>query len=1071
MGRDSVLRVGVPDAAVLEEILRDPLPLGLRSGGSHRVFHRDVYYDTADRMLEKRGVVCRVRIASGGVGNLTLKIRETPRGGPDQGNVFTATIAPDGESPFEDDNDVVRILQAIVDPDRLSPRVELETDRVVRTARHRWLFRPLFELHHDTVIVRAGERAGSFYEITIRRIGTGGPDVTRVSRELERRYRTWVVLGDKLARARAFFAAKDLESLEDAVRSAREVAILPFDLGRIGLSVKQGVLTVLSGPGSGEDGCRKLLREVFGSGEAQLRRLGTTRAVGDRPAMEVWLARRIPAARNPGSPLEWLLLQQAVSLVGSPSVRDARTLAALHLATRSDLMDERPVWAVHAPVPESMSLYLSDEMPVPEILTPAVADPALPKKALDVDRPDPEQFINRDLSQLAFNSRVLELAEDPRVPLLERVRFLSIFASNMDEVFMVRVGALKYVLEQGTSARSIDGLTTGERLDAIGVRSRYLMARAYDCVKTSLLPGLAPEGVKILAWEDLDEGQRADLERQFHEDIYPVLTPLAASPGHPFPHIPDLAIAIAVTVRQAETGVEHFAAVIVPSFLHRFLTVNEGRHFIPIESVIAANLESLFPGLAVQGAYWFRATRSSEVPIDEWHSFDLLQAIEEKIERRVFGPVVRLEVEQSMPPSMRELLLQEFRFEEPDAVSSLSETDLYEYDSFPDLTALKTIADLDAPELHYPVFHGRSQLPEQQPVMDVVRERDHLFHFPYDSFESTVERFLVEAADDPAVLAIKLTLYRTNEESRVVDALIRAAQNGKQVLAIVELKARFEEERNIEWVKALEGSGIHVVYGLLGLKTHCKIGLVVRREDRLRRYSFVGSGNLNADTARLYTDLALLTADPDIAADLNDVFNSLSGNATQREYRRLLVAPVNMFDRFYEFIEREIDHARHGRPARIRAKMNGLADQRIITALYKASQAGVDVDLIVRGICVLRPGVRGLSDRIRVVSILGRFLEHVRMFHFANGGDDEFFVGSADWRPRNLRRRVEVVAPVTDAACQARMDHIFTTELADGGAWELGPDASYSRRLLEEPTAQERMMGLAVEDVGLARDR
>ncbi len=1059
MTGDAVLRIGVSSADLMTRLQADPLPLGLRGGNPNRVFYRDLYFDTPHRELEKRGVVCRVRIATAGIGTLTVEIRTKTLSGSTQGSVFSSPIPSNGEEPFAEENDAVRVLRAVFDPERLSPQIELETDCVVRTARHRWLFRELFEFHYDNVTARAGERVVTFNEITVRRVGAGGPALSDIARDLEARYGIRPVLGDKLARARALFSARDLASLEGTFRAEREIAILPFDHGRIGLRVAGGELTVVSGAGSGEEGCRTVLRRLFGSAEAQLRRLGTAKAVGDRPAMEVWLARRIPHARNPELGLEWLLVDQAVSLVGSPALRDAGTLAALHVATRSDLMDERRVWAVHAPVSDSMSLFLSDEMPIPDVRPSAIADPTLPPAALDAHRPDPEQFINRDASQLAFNMRVLELAEDARVPLLERLRFMSIFASNMDEVFMVRVGALKYVVQHGSTSRSLDGLTPSERLDAIGVQARFLMARAYDCVWASLLPSLAPEGIRIVAWADLTRKQRARFVEQFQEDVFPALTPLAATPGHPFPHVPNLTIAIAVTVRHPETGVEHFAAVHVPGMLDRLLPVDDTPCFLPLEAMIAANLDALFPGLDVLEGHWFRVTRSAEVPVDEWNSLDLLQAMEEKVERRPYGPVVRLEVEQSMPRAMRELLLQEFQFEEAENVSTLSESDVYQYEKLPDLTALDAIAALEIPELHYRPFRGRSRVELARSVFDMVRERDLLLHFPYDSFD-TIERFFAEAADDPAVLAIKLTMYRTDEDSRVVDALVRAARKGKQVLAIVELKARFEEERNIEWAKALEASGIHVVYGLLGLKTHCKIGLVVRREDVLRQYSFVGSGNLHAQTAQLYTDLGLLTVDPAIGADLNDVFNSLSGNASKREYRRLLVAPVNMLDRFVALIEREIDHAQHGRGGRIWAKMNGLADHRIIGALYRASQAGVDIGLIVRGICVLRPGVRGLSERIRVVSILGRFLEHIRMFHFGNGGDGEFYVGSADWRPRNLSRRVEVVVPVTDAACQQRMEQIFTMQLEDAGAWELGPDGSYARRLLERPSAQEALMEL-----------
>ena len=1066
MRSETVLRIGIPDGEALTRLSAAALPLGLRASDPQRLFHRDLYLDTPDGVLERRGVTCRLRIPSEGERTLTVKIRGAGGQGDAAvaGNLFSAVVS--GVLPeqlFEQLTEPVRVLRAIIDPERLSPRVELETDRIIRIGCHRWLFRPQFEFRYDAVTTRAGEFVGPFHELTIRRLRQGGPGMEALAKAFRERHGIHPVLGDKLDRARVLLNALEVDVLERAAQSGCEIAVIPFDFGRVGMHFDGGVLKVLCGPGGGEEAVRAVLRTWFGSVQGQLRLLGTAAATGNRPAMEVWLARRIPLGRDGSRPLEWLFLDDTIALVGSPSVRDTRTLAALHVAARSDLMRERPVWALRQPIPQSVSMDLSDELPSPDLRSSAITEPVLPASALDVSRPHPEQFINRDLSQLAFTTRILELAEDRLVPLLERVRFLSIFSATMDEVFMVRVGVLKRAVSEGRVRRSIDGLTAGERLDAVAIRSRRLVERAYGCLSDSLMPALAAKGIRILGWTDLDENQRVHFERLFAERVFPVLTPLAASPSHPFPHIANFATALAVMVRHPDTAVEHFAAVPVPTTLLRFLQVPECRHFVPIEVVMAANIEALFPGLEVIGAHWFRVTRSGEVRVDEWSSQDLLQAIEEEVEKRPFGAVTRVEVEAAMPQAMRELLLQEFQFEESDHVSTLGEADIYQVESLPDLGGLSEIARLEGAELHYPPLFAANPVDRTRPFLDAIRDGDILLHFPYDSFESTVERFFVEAADDPDVLAIKVALYRTNPDSRIVNALQQAAARGKQVVALVELKARFEEERNIEWAKALEAAGVHVVYGLLGLKTHCKIALVVRREGgTMHRYVYLGSGNLNALTAKSYTDLGFFSADPEIGADVNDLFNAITGYAAPTEYRRLLIAPVTMFQRFVELIERESEHARAGRRGRIRAKMNGLGDPEIIAALYRASQAGVHIDLMVRGVCTLRPCVRGLSERIRVVSVLGRFLEHGRIFHFGNAGNDEYFMGSADWRTRNLSRRIEVVTPVSDRQCQKRLSEILDVQLNDSLAWDLCADESYVRRTMQGVGSQEQLIALSL---------
>ncbi|MGH7674476.1 MAG: polyphosphate kinase 1, partial [Gemmatimonadales bacterium] len=673
--------------------------------------------------------------------------------------------------------------------------------------------------------------------------------------------------------------------------------------------------------------------------------------------------------------------------------------------------------------------------------------PATP--AHDPGRPAPDQFINAELSALEFNARVLALAEDRTIPLLERVRFLSIFAANLDELFAVRVAALKQAVAEDDEEAGPDGLTPAEQLAAVTVRVRQLFARHARCL-ADCLPALAAQGILIQRWADLDEAQHAWATDYFERQLLPLLTPRAMTqaPGHPFPQLRSLALSLAVMVRDPRTGPYHFVYLRVPTGVPRLVPLPGGGVLVPVEDVIRANLARLYPAWQVEHAATFRVTRGGDVEVDERATADLLQALEEEVERRPFQAVVRLEIERAMPERMRDLLLRELRLERESRTSPLGPADVYEVDGLLDLTALREVADLARPDLKFPPFRARAPLASDRSLFSLIAERDILVHHPSDPFEASVERFFTEAADDPDVQSIKLTLYRAGGRSAIVDALIRAAAAGKDVAVFVEVKARFDEARNIEWVKKLERAGIQVVYGLVELKTHAKVALVARREEGgVRRYVHVGTGNYNAATAKLYTDLGLLSADPELAADLGDLFNELTGSskAPQAAYRRILVAPTYLLARFIELIEREAAHARDGRGGRIRVKLNGLADAEMIAALYRAAQAGVDISLIVRGICCLRPAVPGLSERIHVRSILGRFLEHARIFAFDNGGSPEYYIGSADWRSRNLRRRVEVVAPVRDPAACERLETILETELADPAAWELGPDGSYAK--------------------------
>ena len=660
-------------------------------------------------------------------------------------------------------------------------------------------------------------------------------------------------------------------------------------------------------------------------------------------------------------------------------------------------------------------------------------------------------FINRELSWLAFNGRVLQQAVDARTPLLERVKFLSIFSSNLDEFYMVRVAGLRRQVASNVQATPVDGMSPQEQLEAIDrvVREQLVVQRrCFD----DLLEQLSANGIRLVGVTDLTAREWGALDEYFESQVFPVLTPLAVDPGHPFPYISNLSLSLAVEIRDPETGEDHFARVKVPKSLPRWVPViDRPTHFVPLEEVIGANLGALFPGMEVLRWHTFRITRYSdlEMPVEEPE--DLLATIEEQVFKRRFGEVVRLEVEDEMPSHLRTLLLEELRAEEVPQSAALTEADICEAGNVLGLGDLIVLNALDCPTLKDPPFTP-SIPPElrdtRRSIFDVVRERDLLVHHPFDSFTATVERFLETAAEDDQVLAIKLTLYRTSGDTDIVESLIEAAQRGKQVAVLVELKARFDEANNIGWARRLESFGVHVAYGSATLKTHTKLALVVRREaDGIRRYVHLGSGNYNSRTARLYSDIGLFTCSRSIAADVTDLFNSLTGYSRQRLYRKLLVAPANMRARLLDLIDREAEHAKAGRGGRIIAKMNALVDPETIESLYRASRAGVEIDLIVRGICCLRPGVPDLSDRIRVVSIVGRFLEHSRLFYFANGGAEEFYIGSADWMPRNFDRRVEAVAPVEDSTLHVRLRSLLRTSLEDNRlAWDLGADGRWTQR-------------------------
>ena len=651
-------------------------------------------------------------------------------------------------------------------------------------------------------------------------------------------------------------------------------------------------------------------------------------------------------------------------------------------------------------------------------------------------------ILNRELSWLEFNARVLHEAGDERNRPLDRVRSLFFFVNNLDEFFQVRVSGLRRQELSGSQAISADGRTADEQLDAIRARVLELMAEQAG-IFASLRRDLEAEGIEILDYDEVPEHHEA-LRHRFHDEIYPVLTPLAVDPGHPFPYISTLTLSIAVGLRDPETGEQRFARVKIPPLLPRLVELEPGR-FVLLDQVIEANLDELFRGMEILETHLFRVTRDADIAIEEDEADDLLLAIEEEIRRRRFGEAVRLEVERSMPELTRKILSKGI---------GVRDDDVYEVAGMLDLTALWQLVDLDRPDLkappYVPVVPARLMPPDEDERVDLfaqIRAGDMLVHHPYESFSASVERFIAQAADDPEVLTIKQTLYRTSGDSPIVQNLIRAAERGKQVVVLVEIKARFDEEANIVWARRLEQAGAHVVYGLVGLKTHSKVALVVRREaGGLRRYVHIGTGNYNSKTARSYVDLGILSCREELGADVTDLFNSLTGLSRQRVFRRLIVAPTTLRSRFLELVEREALQARAGAPGRIILKVNSLVDNQVIDALYEASRAGVEIDCIVRGACCLVPGIEGVSEHIRVRSIIGEFLEHSRIWMFGNGGRSEWYIGSADLMERNLDRRVEVVTPVEDGEAQARLARIVDVMLADDRrSWQLGADGNWLR--------------------------
>ncbi|MEO5817065.1 MAG: polyphosphate kinase 1 [Gemmatimonadaceae bacterium] len=900
----SSFRYELRSAEQLAALASARLPLGISSSEPRRSVHRDLYIDSADDVLRRRGITLRLRIGAEDRHLLSLRVDGSADALPVR--VDARVRAADVQAALAEDNPATRRLRAFVDPTVLAVQLDLEVERLTRTAHHDFFRRPRFELHFDRLTVRRNGSERTFHHLCghLRR-------------------------GDQAELDRLAHALEAVHDLRQAAGDPREHAELLVRWKR-------------SDP-------RREQREESDQ-----------------------------------------MLPIATSHAGSPA-----------------------------------------------------------------------EMLNPELSLLAFQRRVLAIAADAATPLKERLRFLGIVSSNVDELYMVRMSGLRRAADDRDerTTRGDDGLTSRERLSRVEAEVAGILDEqsrvARECLRAA-----EQIGARIVTWETLTAVEQDVLRARCRDEIHPGLTPLAMtlSPGHPLPHLPHLGLSLAVVFRGGASEKPHLAEFELPSDVPRLLPVpGRAGDVIAIEELLRANVDLMHPNVHVEGAHLFRVTRRGDLTLDEEGAESLLHAVAEATERRPYNPAVRVEVERSMPAFVAELVLESLR---RDAITQDMEAAVDEVQVIDGLIDLRCLADLPLPPtaaLEYPPLRMRSPVPAEQPMFGSIRERDLLVHHPFDSFEDTVVRFLREAAADPAVTTIRITLYRVGDPSPVVAALLHAASAGKRVVAFVELKARFDEEHNVSWARALEKAGVNVVYGLVGLKTHAKVALVVRREgEKLQRYVHVGTGNYNARAGRQYTDLSLFSARDELATDIADLFNALTGSAQapQGLSHGALVAPNQLLTEVLARIARETAHARAGKAAAIAIKVNGLSDPEVVRALYDASEAGVQIDLVVRGICTLAPGVPGRSSRIRVTSVVGRFLEHSRIYRFANDGAPEYFIGSSDLRPRNLRRRVELLVPVPDAELRARLDRILELYQADPTGWDLGVDGIYVQRSGAGPSAQ-----------------
>jgi polyphosphate kinase len=983
---ERVLRFEVPSREVLDEMVRAPLPFSLQELSTDARFFRVVFFDTAASDLENKGATVRLSIDDHGRQILSVDVRDHQH---ESGSIVrrhseSEVTATDPSVLFSGVSEAAQIVRALIDPRRLVAALELEISRRLRLASFNETDARI-TFAYDAITIRKGDETGELYELEVLLPSDQPSGFEGLVQQLERTHEAHLTLAETISRARDLLRQIEIERLEETVKAAREVAVIPYDRGRVALCPQGSLLRVPAGRGSGHDAVRRVLSEHFGRPYGRIRYLGTNPGNESHPSVEVWLAEDVA---NMKDQCVWTRLEDVLNMVGTPTLRDARTLAALNALARSNVVGRAAlrgrVGQLEAEEDDSDTATLFELTVSHQSAQGVEIDDIAPK-----DVP-PELLLNPDISRLLFDERILVMVEDAEMPLLERVKFLSMFWSRLDDFFMTRIADFKEQVAEGEKELSPDGLTAIEQLEANRLRARHVAERAYAGLIEELLPQLAQQGIQVLDWKSLTEQDRRYLRDTYTQRVETVITPVITDPTHPFPHIRNLRPAIAALVRLPESTREHFVAIQLPGELPRFVPLPGGKRLVPLEEVILAVLPNLYRGLEVVRAHTFRVTRSGNLDIADEPAGGILPAVEAEVARRPFGGPVRLEVESTMPAPMRDRILRELQFEIPESVTALSEADVFPVERFVDLVALKEIAALPIPELHFRDIERHVPFATDQSIFEQLHHGDRLVCFPYDSFDQSVERLITEAADDPEVVSIKITLYRTDRDSRIVQALARAREAGKDAFALVELKASFDERRNVEWARSLESAGVHVVYSPANFKVHAKTALVVRREKgELQRYAYIGTGNLNAATARGYTDIGLFTTDPELTEEVNAVFNLLTGYSSGGQFKHLLVSPFTMRSRFIELVSREIEHAKAGRPAQVRVQLNGLADRRMISALYRASKAGVRVELAVREICCLRPQLPGVSDHITVVSKLGRFLQHSRIFRFENTGEPE----------------------------------------------------------------------------------
>jgi polyphosphate kinase len=1007
------------------------------------VRYRDLYLDTADEQLERRGITCRLRIGSDDTRILTVFIGAPGDAAPPQR--FEARVpSPDPRVVIAGSSPPARRVAAVVDPRLLEVRLELHIERVIRVAEVDLLRRPKVQVLYDRIDVRTATASRPFHQVTV--LGNQkGQRHDAICRDLESNAGLRPIAAGTRERAQLLLKWMSREERGRAAQSESGVALLLTRGEAVALFRQGGQLFLPFDRGSGIGSARTLLDRWSVTATTDCRLLGKLSAIGPEPAIEVWAAdvtSLVSAPESTGQPL-WMTRAEVLAHAAE---LDANGLAALSVAIRAGLLTSAQPLDTQAPR-HSLSLRAIDLPP-------------------ELNRGDP-WVLNSEASIVAFTARVLELAEDIRNPIGERLRFISIVAANLDEFYMVRVADIKRSAGEQAEERSADGLTADEQLDLIALHVRSIVARQYRCLEACLAEAEG-HGARIVRWGDLDEARRREM-RDVVRDMIPSLTPLAMtlSPGHPFPRLGHLSLSLAVVFVDRPGSTPHFAQVEIPDDAPRFVAVPGSRLVMTIEELIRANLDLLYPTSVIEQAYAFRVTRGTDLDLQEERTDNLLDEIERATRRRFDQPVVRVEVEQAMPAVLRDVVLRQLRREQ--GGTALSARDVYECDGPLDLSTVGDLPLSKDPRLWFSPFKGAAPFSTDVSIWQIIDEGDQLVHHPFHGFKPTVSRFFREAASDPNVTAIKLTVYRADEDSPIMEALVRAAEAGKDVIVFVELKARFDEERNVGWARRMEAAGGRVVHGLVGVKTHAKVALVVRKVNGVRRrYVHAGTGNYNAQTAKRYTDLSLFTANEQVGNDVQDLFNELTGRSRppERLTHGCLISPKQLLPALVSKIEREAKFARAGNPAHIRLKLNGLSDPDIVNALVRASQDGVKIDLIVRGVCTLRPGLPGVSDNITIICAMGRFLEHSRVFHFSNAGDDEYYIGSADMRPRNLRRRVELLVPVTSPDNRATLDRILDLYLNDPTAWVLGPEG-YTRRRGGGPSAQDTLLDFKVDHLRL----